>query len=579
MPELNLTNNEIILYIVLPIVGVILLISIILIILEVKVFSYRRIRKNYNELTKKYRYLNTLLTYQDLQYIQRLDVISRTNLLYQDVYSEYFKRYREIKDTLDTKVEELIQSLSIYVEDKNVKGYKNEYENNAKLFSEYEKEVNSLNDDLILVIQPEEDCRKESLMLKEKYREVKRLYESVRNRLDPVNEKFDTIFRNIDKKFNEFEEHVDNARYDEARELLPTLAKVLTQVKSILEVLPTYLEEVNEIIPQAMGRVLDKYNALLLTQLPLKHLRIEEEMETIKNSLLALRENFNELNVVKAGNRIESLHAILNRLSTSLDLEEDARNKFNDIFNNVISSYTDLEKNLVLLRNSIDEYEKFYIIDEEHQEALKELSSDVDTLSKLKRRIDYYAHGIEKTFFTDLLSKVNDLRVGVDQAINKYEAYKSYLESLKKNTDYAYSTINSRYLQLKKCEAILRDFNNPLISSRFNEDIDKSYEIMDNISRLLKTRPIDVNSLNELVNTLNTILSTTLEEIDNLNNYRMLASDNITFINRDRTKFNDVNNLLIQAESLYYSGEYKSSYDMSEVTINKLEDKEKVIDK
>ena len=41
-------------------------------------------------------------------------------------------------------------------------------------------------------------------------------------------------------------------------------------------------------------------------------------------------------------------------------------------------------------------------------------------------------------------------------------------------------------------------------------------------------------------------------------------------------KFADVHNLLTQAESLFFNGEYKSCYDMSETIINRIEDKDKV---
>ena len=41
-------------------------------------------------------------------------------------------------------------------------------------------------------------------------------------------------------------------------------------------------------------------------------------------------------------------------------------------------------------------------------------------------------------------------------------------------------------------------------------------------------------------------------------------------------QFTDVHNLLMQAESLFFAGEYKSSYEMTETIIHRISDKDKV---
>ncbi len=564
-------------YIGIGVLAFIIFLIILFVILNKFVFSRRRIRRNFNELNKRYKYLQTLLYTQDAQYIQKLDLISRTNLLYADVYQTHLERFKEIRDELDNQVEDAMNVLSVLLEDKNVKAYKIQLAKYAPLFREFEDAIKKLDEDLTLVIRPEEDCRKESLMLKDKYREVKTLYEEKKDSLEFVNDRFEIIFKNIDKKFNVFEEEVETAQYDEARELLPTLAKVLSEVKKILEILPTYLEEVNEKIPQEMGRTLDKYNKLVLLELPLKHLNVEEEMDKIKEVLVEIREGFKQLKIDKVGDKIDGLHIMLNQLNENMDKEEDARNKFNDVYQDVMKEYTELEKNVIKLNNSVPHFEKYYIIDEANQLKLKNLSVELDTLSKIKRRVDFYVHGVEKTFYTDLLNKINDLRNGVGECNKDYEEYKVYLDSLKKDSDSAYKTIKARYLQLKRCEKTLRDFKNDNLASQYAEDIDRCYNLMDEISRILKAIPIDVITLNYLNNQLNEISSHCLEEVDNLNNYRSLSIDNITLINRDRMKFSDIHNLLLQAEQLFFDGQFKSSYDMTETIINRIEDKDKAI--
>ena len=413
-------------------------------------------------------------------------------------------------------------------------------------------------------------------MLKDKYREVKTLYESVIDRLDPVQEKFEVVFKNIDKKFNKFEDLVETADYDEAKAMLPSLAKILTEIKNVLEVLPTYLEEVNGNVPKEMGNILDKYHALELTKLPLGHLKIDDEIQQIKNVLIELRENFNSLNIKDADTRIKELHEILNRLDEQMDAEEKARNEFNDIYQDTINSYTELEKNIIKLNNSIPSYEKYYVIDESNQIRLRQLGTDLDTLSKFKRRVDFYVHGAEATYYTDLLTKINDLSNGINDLKSHYEEYHTYLDSLKKTVDNGHEMINTRYLQLKRAEYIIRGFNNDYLTNKFQEGITRSYNIIDALHEVITTLPIDVIRVSDLTKQLDMVTIELLTDIDNLSSYYNLCIDNVTLINRDRMKFTDVHNLLMQAESLFFAGEYKSSYEMTETIIHRISDKDKV---
>ena len=71
----------------------------------------KKCRKQLDIYQSKYEYLHALLTGQDNSYIQRLEIISRTNLLYSDIHASYFKRSKEIRDTTDQKRDFLSSTL------------------------------------------------------------------------------------------------------------------------------------------------------------------------------------------------------------------------------------------------------------------------------------------------------------------------------------------------------------------------------------------------------------------------------------------------------------------------------------
>ena len=62
------------------------------------VISRNSYKKQLRDLERKYSYLDALLIGQDSQYIHRLEIISRTNLLFVEKYNMYSRRFKEVFD-------------------------------------------------------------------------------------------------------------------------------------------------------------------------------------------------------------------------------------------------------------------------------------------------------------------------------------------------------------------------------------------------------------------------------------------------------------------------------------------------
>src|SRR5574344_3080811 len=184
----NQNTGMIILIVACIIVGIILIVTG-YILLDKYIFSKKRCKRNLKALERKYEYLHALLTGQDFQYVQRIEIISRTNLLYSDIYSVYFKRYKDIRDTQEVAYQNVLNELTHLLDKSNVKEFKKTYRNSAKVFAAYEELVNNFNSDLMGVIKPEEDARQNSLGLKDAYRDVKSKYNSKEEELAFVNDR------------------------------------------------------------------------------------------------------------------------------------------------------------------------------------------------------------------------------------------------------------------------------------------------------------------------------------------------------------------------------------------------------
>jgi septation ring formation regulator EzrA len=72
-------------------------------------------------------------------------------------------------------------------------------------------------------------------------------------------------------------------------------------------------------------------------------------------------------------------------------------------------------------------------------------------------------------------------------------------------------------------------------------------------------------------------MNTLNSEIAEIVKFKLQTTNNILLMNRDRMKFADINSLMLQAETLYNSGDYRKSYEMSEQIMDKLKSKSGII--
>ena len=258
--------------------------------LYVFVISRNSIKKQVRELERKYSYLDALLLGQDSQYIHRLEIISHTNLLYVDKYSEFSKRFKEIFDNDDKFSESMIKQLNSLIANKQYKNIKLVINDARKTISIFEEAVNELDKDLYDVIRPEEEARQAVLKIKENFRRVKQIFYSNSNDLELVSNSFTKVFDRLDQSFIDFESHIESAEYDEANDMLPVLEKVVAALGTALEELPSLCILIENVIPEKIESLTNDYVAIEKKGVPLFTLSFHKKVDRWNASLANIRQ-------------------------------------------------------------------------------------------------------------------------------------------------------------------------------------------------------------------------------------------------------------------------------------------------
>lgn len=524
------------------------------------VISRNRIKHQVRELQKKYSYLDALLIGQDSQYIHRLEIISRTNLLYVDKHEKFSRRFKEIYENDDKFAESMLKQLNALISNKQFKNIKTVISDSKKAMKTFEDKVNALDGDLYTLIKPEEDSRQSILKLKENYRRVKQTFYANSSDLDLVSSSINQVFDKLDQMFVEFETHIESAEYDDAQALLPTIGKVVSALESALSQLPNLCILVNTVIPEKIVDIKRDYDELEQKGLPLYNLAFQTKLGEWNNDLVIIRTRLTKLQI---GNIMESLDGLQSEIEETRDLlnKEKSDKEFFEANNQgIYQNVIDLEKAFLKICALLPEIYRTYVVTEERKEKVEQLKQTMNTLGTIKQSLDNYVHSSLKQPFSTLRGKLDELSAQYAVAKEGIEEFKQYLEFLKTSSEEAYTLVFVYYYRLKQVEGLLREIAIPNFSEPYSVRIEDCYELLNQIDKAIKIQPIAVDEINDMVSTLKNNANAVFEEIENKYREMQLAESAVVYANRDRNHQDDVHQQLTALEGEFYQGEFVKVY-------------------
>lgn len=541
-------------------IGGAIILGVLLFLLYHFVISRNRIKHQVRELQKKYSYLDALLIGQDSQYIHRLEIISRTNLLYVDKHEKFSRRFKEIYENDDKFAESMLKQLNALINNKQFKNIKTVIGDTKKAMKVFEDKVNALDNDLYTLIKPEEDSRQSILKLKENYRRVKQTFYANSSDLDLVSSSINQVFDKLDQMFVEFETHIESAEYDDAQGLLPTISKVVTALESALSQLPNLCILVNTVIPEKIEDLKKDYEVLEAQGLPLYNLAFQTKLGEWSNDLNIIRTRLTKLQI---GNIMESLDALQSEIEEMRELlnnEQNDKNFFEAHNEEIYQNVVDLEKSFLKICSLLPELYRTYVVTDERKEKVEALKQTMNSLGTTKQSLDNYVHSSLKQPYSTLKGKLDELNNQYAAAKEGMEEFKQYIEFLKTSSEEAYTLVFVYYYRLKQEESLLREIAIPEFSEPYHVRIEDCYDLLNEIDKAIKVQPIAVDEINEKVATLKGSASALFDEIENKFREMQLAESAIVYANRDRNHQDDVHQQLSALEQEFYQGEFVKVY-------------------
>lgn len=515
-------------------------------------FNYRKQVKN---LEKQFSYYDSLLIGQDSQYIHRLEIISRTNLLYMDKYEYFQRRFRNIYDIEDKYADSILKQLGSLIKAKQYKNIKSVISEAKKAIDTLSESVKSLDHDLYEVIKLEEDCRRSIDHLKEVYRHVKQTYYSESDDLELVAPTFNKMFDKIDTKFSKFDDMLEGAEYEEIHTEIESLNEVLTALGHVLIDLTSLCVTVKTTIPEKLVELQNKYKETEKEGVPLYHLLFKAHIDEWKKRLSELTKKIINLQCGGAKTQCDLIIAEIDEFSKLLSAEVDARTYFNENYGRIYNQVNEVEKLFLRICAVLPEIKEFYLVSDLENDRIKELSKSVDSLGSAKRYLDGFVHSGTRQPFSLLKTKLDELDENYKVVNEGVINFKDYVDSLKSTAEEAYNMISVYYHRIKLTENLLDEVGVESIKANYQDKIDAVYEMLNDIYEQIQNKPINVDEVAHKIDNLKNLANAMFEEVESISRNQKAAETSLMVLNQERDE-QDINQTVVGLELGFEKGEF-----------------------
>lgn len=527
------------------------------------IIKHNTLKHTILDMDRRFQYLHALLIGQDAQYVKRLEIISRTNLLYVDTHTKFVKRFKEIRDHLDASAQRHVNDIKDLYYDHKIKLVRQELPKVLKIVEEYEKEVNILNNDLIKVIKPEENCRQSSLSLKEQLRRIRQDYYAKQSDLTLVNDSFVEVFKYVDSLFEEFEAYVEAAQYDEANAVLPKIEDIVKELAKILIAIPELCTLVTSVVPDKLISLENAYEVMSKDHYPLHHLCVKQSIEEIKKEISLLTTRIKRFDLDGVRNKLDDISLQIDEYFKLFEEEKAARVDFEQNNEHVYNNVGTIEKSFIKLCNTIPEVSKVFVISEEQHNKINHIQSEINRVGALKRTLDTFVHSATKQPYSLLLKKMNELKSSSESIISEIDDFNNYILSLKEDSEYAYNLVYDFFNKIVEAEKAVDEINIKSVSEKYQVPFTQLYELLNSVYNRLIVQPINVEEVNREVAEIKELSNSLLGEEGQVKqdlNMAILAENAIVFANSDRFHLSDINELVKHAEEYFRAGEFENAY-------------------
>ena len=547
-----------------------IIIAIVLIFVVLGLIKKNRLKRLKEELEVLDREKNEIESAPIVSELAKLETIVKNDKI-EEKYKEWFNAFEDIKNKTIPEINDMIIDLDIYIDKKQYREYAIHVAKTELAIYKAKTATDSLLDEIREINLSEEKYRKLITKLKTKYRELLSSFEDSKSDYENIANVIELQFENIEKRFQDFEDYMEVNDYQEVFHIVKGIDIMIDHMEIVIEEVPDLVLLANRLIPKKIEQITEIYDDMKSKKYPLKHLKIEYNVEESLKNVNQIIDRIKVLNLENCMFELKTMLEYLDSLFNEFELEKNAKKEFEEakeIFDKRFSKISAVVNDVYL---QLDDIKNMYDLTDNDVQTidlvntkLKDLENiykeSLKGLSKKKTPYSLIALSVQNNLVT-LKDIEDELDVALKNLGNMYEDEVRAREQLDEIQEL-----------LKQSKAKIRSYKLPIISNNYFVELQEANEAILEIIKELEKKPIAIKILNTRVDTARDLVLKLFNTTNDMIKTAKLAEYSIVYGNRYRSQNINIDSGLNQAQMLFYKGNYKKSLDVTIATIERIDE-------
>ncbi len=543
-------------------------IAVILILITLFAIKKKRLNNCKKELERLDREKNEIEGAPVISELAKLETIIKNDKI-EEKYKKWVDSFESIRQNNIPKINDMIIDLDALLDRKDIKNYTNDVANIELEIYKARCATDSLLEEIKELNLSEEKYRNIITKLKVKYRELNDTFQNNKNDYEQIASPIELQFENIEKLFQDFEDYMEENDYQEVYHIVKGIDILIDHMEIVINEVPDLVLLANRLIPKRIEQITEVYKDMKAKKYPLKHLKIEYNVEESLKNINMILDRIKVLNLENCMFELKTMLEYLDSLFDEFEHERQAKKQYEEtkeLFDKKLEKTTGEVDDIY---SQMDDIKNMYDLTEDDIKTIDIIKDKTNVLNEEYKAMLKSAPRKRTPFSTlavDIESYVDRLKY-IDEEL---ELSLNNLGNLHDDELRAREQLDEIQELLKQSKAKIRSYKLPIISDNYFVELQEANESILEIIKELERKPIVIRTLNTRVDTSRDLVLKLFNTTNEMIRTAKLAEYSIVYGNRYRYKNINIDSGLNHAQNLFYKGSYKKALETSITTIERI---------
>mgnify|MGYP004554500105 FL=1 len=513
---------------------------------------------------------NKLIGVPILSELSKVRDLVKTDDLKQKL-NEWDETFKDIKEGKIDTLTDLITEADFMIDRKDYQNALKKIAYIEILLESLKKKTESLLEEVKVITKSEERNRSIITKLKAIYRECESKYERTKKDYGPLSDSIESFLENIDSGFKKFESYMDKNDYVSVEKLVLSLEKDINTLKDFLDKAPDLVLIATLMSPNKIEETKTLYFRMQRDGFPLDYLNIEYNIKEIQNKVSTILEQMKTFNLENADIELKTMLEYFNTIFNSFDKERESKDIFRENIKKLKKKLEGVNKVVYDIYLQMDDIKSTYDLSDAEISKFNVISKNLEKINE-----DYkvlFEHGKGRTFaYSKLVEELDGLGNRLTRLQDDLDYRLKSITSMKDDESRAKEQLNMIQNLLIQSKNKLKEYKIPVIPNSYYIELEEAGEAIREIIKELAKKPIVIKILNIRVDTARDLVFKIYNKTNDIVKSVITCENLITYGNRYRSTYDEINTALNEAEDLFRKGKYKQSIDTSIKALSTVDD-------